>query len=200
MNTDEAFKIPLLQHGTRFLVGTSGSQIPLYSSALTEFQRLTTGDAGSPQSIMLNPKTNGQKGVTVMVIGNYHKRLTARLQKAAYAGNKAEMLWFFHTASINGSVPHSINASIVAGATLNDIYVKHSAANYSEDYNGVGLVVLDMYGSRFKKELIVRSVGSDNAGVNTVFSSTRFVERMGNDEIPLTWDHASNAIVKNPDV
>lgn len=184
LNTDDVFKALVMQHGPRYLVDSEGAHYPLFDLALTEFQRLVTDDTSTPQSLMLNPKTNGTKGVCIGIHTDHHMRLSRRLQAAAYASNLAEMIWWFNTGSVTGSLAHPVDTAIVAGAELADMYVKYTGPQVANDLtSSIGCLAIDVYGSYRIKEMHVHQIDD----FNTVAATTRFIQNYGNDEIPLTW-------------
>lgn len=189
-----------LGFGTRYLdiTGTyyewrRGAQHPIADHCPAEYSRLFTAKVGTYDSIMKSSLTNGNKGCSVMLHGDYHHSVVYRQQAVADVNNHAEMFYDIHNGSWNGYGTFDINIGNPTDRTgLTHRSMTYCAADSAVAANGHNWssTAIDVYGDLPVKEMCVTL--TLDTGVE--LWSGKWVERMGNEAFSTAWSSAPRSI------
>ena len=180
------FKILGMANGIRYLDNTeaefeSGTQHPVFSEALSEYQDLFTNDI---DGLMTRDGLNGGWGQFWTMHGDYHRGMVMQNHAPAYLGNVAENFKTIKVATIGGSRNFRVdgnigNTGIVEGLDFNGSLIEYLQDNglfsYPDPADEFGWQVcrLDVYGSRSPKEVsIVMKRARANLPIQTEYTHT----------------------------
>lgn len=195
LNTTVPFKIPLMNHSIRSLgVNNQGAHYALENYVPTEYKRMFTALGGSPKSIMDNPNTNGNVGVTVTVHGDYHAGQVTQ-NNQVLAGQATESFYSITGATVDGSaghgafgiIGHTYSAAAGEAVTGSTLKYRRTADSVPKAY----VVRVDIYGSKSVKEMVINLIAQEG----TVWSG-RWLARSSNEIFPATWVKPSGIFSK----
>jgi len=158
----------------------NGSTISVKSSSFT------------PASHVMDDEwTNGNKGCTVLLHGDYHRAVVYKHHAPAFTNNKSEMLYSIHNGTFNGYANFTEYYGVGVGETFNNQTTKVADGGWASTAPAQwSLTQITVDGTLPTKEMSISLTANDG----TEIWKGRWLERSGNDAFPAAWEHPNKVM------